>query len=186
MNIEKFVDAASIDPVYYDAAYYLAPDGNAGHDVYAVLREAIAKDQKAAIARVVISQRERTVALRVAGEGLTAHTLYEERDLNSVTDLFKGLSGIKVGPEMLQLASQLVQRQAGKYDPADLEDRYEARLRAMIDAKLKGEGVNVSEADAPSSNNVVDLMAALKRSLGEDPEKPAKKKPQASGRRKRA
>jgi len=110
MTIDKFAD--SIDPVYYDAAYYLAPDGDAGRDVYAVLREAIAKTVKTALARVVISQRERTIALRPTGDGLLAHTLYEERDLNGSTDLFEGLAGIKVDSEMVQLASQLVQRAA--------------------------------------------------------------------------
>ena len=82
MAVEKFVDADSIDPVYYDAAYYLAPDGDAGRDVYAVLRQAIAKTGKVALSRVVISQRERTIALRPADGGLMAHTLYEDRDLN--------------------------------------------------------------------------------------------------------
>src|SRR5690348_283955 len=143
MNIEKFVDTDSIDPVYYDAAYYVAPDGDAGRDVYAVLREAIAKTGQTAIARVVISQRERTVALRPTGDGLMAHTLYEERDLNGSRDLFDGLSGIKVDPEMVKLATQLVERQSGKYDSSDLEDRYETRLREMIDAKLKGEGIDL-------------------------------------------
>src|SRR6516162_7819998 len=95
MTIEKFVETDSIDPVYYDAAYYLAPDGDAGRDVYAVLREAIVKTGKTALARVVISQRERTIALRPTGDGLMAHTLYEERDLNSSKDLFEGLTSIK-------------------------------------------------------------------------------------------
>jgi DNA end-binding protein Ku len=79
-----------------------------------VLREAIAKTGKTALARVVISQRERTIALRPAGDGLMAHTLYEDRDLNKPNELFEGLSGIKTDPEMVQLASQLVQRQSGK------------------------------------------------------------------------
>jgi DNA end-binding protein Ku len=70
MTVEKFVDAGSIDPVYYDAAYFLAPDGDAGRDVYAVLREAIAKTGKVALSRVVIAQRERTIALRPTGDGL--------------------------------------------------------------------------------------------------------------------
>ena len=74
MTVEKFVDTASIDPVYYDAAYFLAPDGEAGRDVYAVLREAIAKTGKTALSRLVISQRERTIALRPTGDGLMAHT----------------------------------------------------------------------------------------------------------------
>jgi len=172
MTVEKFVETDSIDPVYYDAAYFLAPDGDAGRDVYAVLREAIEKTGKTALSRVVISQRERTIALRPAGEGLMAHTLYEDRDLNSSKERFDGLTQIKTDPEMVQLATQLVQRQSGKYDASDLEDRYETRLRAMIDAKLKGEGVDMAEVAETTGSNVVDLMAALKRSLGQT-ERPA-------------
>jgi DNA end-binding protein Ku len=178
MTIEKFVDTDSIDPVYYDAAYFLAPDGDAGRDVYAVLTEAIAKTGKTALSRVVIAQRERTIALRPTGDGLMAHTLYEDRDLNSAKELLDGLTGIKIDPEMVQLATQLVQRQSGKYDSADLEDRYETRLRAMIDAKLQGEGIDL-EAEVPvaSTSNVVDLMAALKQSLAQTPAgKPAQLK----------
>ena len=170
ITVEKFVDTASIDPMYYDSSYFLAPDGKAGVDVYAVLCEAIAKTGKTALARVVISQRERTIALRTIGEGLMAHTLYEDRDLNSPKELFDDLAAVKTDPEMVQLATQLVQRQSGQYDSSDLEDRYESRLRAMIDAKLKGEGIDL-DAQEPvvSTSNVIDLMAALKQSLGQSP-----------------
>ena len=183
MTVEKFVEAESIDPVYYDAAYHLAPDGDAGRDVYAVLREAIAKTGKVALSRVVISQRERTIALRPVDEGLMAHTLYEDRDLNSGKELFEGMERIKVDPEMVQLATQLVQRQSGKYDASDLEDRYETRLRALIDAKLKGEGIEAEEEPEIVTSNVVDLMATLKKSLGQvHEEKPAPKKKAAPKR----
>src|SRR5215469_16668923 len=74
MTVEKFVETASIDPVYYDAAYFLAPDGDTGKDVYAVLLEAIAKSGKTALSRVVMAQRERTIALRPVSNGLMAHT----------------------------------------------------------------------------------------------------------------
>jgi DNA end-binding protein Ku len=94
--------------------------------------------------------------------------------------LFKDLGGIKIDPEMVQLATQLVQCHSGNYDAADLEDRYETRLRAMIDAKLKGEGIDTSEPEEPQRTNVVDLMAALKKSLGQTADErkqaPAKKK----------
>ena len=102
------------------------------------------------------------------GDGLMAHTLYENRDLNSSSDLFDGLAAIKTDPEMVKLAAQLVQRQAGKYDAADLEDHYETRLRELIDAKLKGEGIDL-EAEVPETGdtNVIDHMAALKKSLGQ-------------------
>jgi DNA end-binding protein Ku len=186
MTVEKFVDVDSIDPVYYDAAYHLAPDGDAGRDVYAVLREAIAKTSKVALSRVVIAQRERTIALRPVDGGLMAHTLYEDRDLNSGQEVFDGLDGIKVDPEMVQLATQLVQRQAGKYDASDLEDRYETRLRALIDAKLKGEGLETTEEPQVATSNVVDLMAALKKSLGREPEEAAAKSPRKKAAAKRS
>ncbi len=168
MAIDKFVDAGSIDPIYYDASYYLAPDGKGAEDIYAVLREAVATTGKVALVRVVISQRERTVALRPCeGGGLVAHTLNEEQDLNSAAGLFDAVSEIRVDPEMLKLATQLVARQTGQYDPADLEDRYETRLRALIDAKVKGDGRIVDSTPVFNDSNVIDLMAALRKSLGE-------------------
>jgi DNA end-binding protein Ku len=177
MNIEKFVEVGTIDPIYYASSYYLAPDGDAGRDVYAVLLRAIAETGKVAIARVVIGQRERTIALRSMPGGLVAHTLDEQRDINDAQSIFGGAAEIKTDPEMVALAKQLIQRQTTTYDPSDLEDRYETRLRAMIDAKLKGEGIDVSEPAEPDRTNVVDLMTALKKSLSQ--EAAPKKAPQS-------
>ena len=168
MTIEKFVTDESIDPIYYDASYYLAPDGKAGEDVYAVLREAIEKTGRVALSRVVIGQRERTIALRPMGGGLVAHTLNEQRDLNEAEPLFEHIANAKSDPEMVKLAVQLIDRQTSEYDPADLEDRYETRLRVMLDAKVQGEEVHEA-APAPVTGNVIDLMAALRKSLGESP-----------------
>jgi DNA end-binding protein Ku len=193
MAVEKFVEANSIDPIYYDASYYLAPDGSGAEDVYAVLRDAIQKTGKVALTRVVISKRERTVAVRPIDGGMVAHTLNEERDLNSAQSLFDEVQRVKVDPEMVNLAIQLVDRQTGRYDPADLEDRYETRLRAMIDTKLKGEGESVESEPSYAESNVIDIMAALRNSLGQaskeeaaSPTKPrstaiaAKRKPKAA------
>jgi DNA end-binding protein Ku len=167
MAIEKFVEADSIDPIYYDSSYYLAPDGKAGQDVYAVLREAIEETGRVALSRVVIGQRERTIALRPTDGGLVAQTLYEQRDINDAKPIFEDVANAKTDPAMVQLAKQLIDRQSGRYDPSDLEDRYEARLRAMIDAKLKGEGIEEEDTAKPDRGNVVDLMSALKKSLGQ-------------------
>jgi DNA end-binding protein Ku len=167
MTIEKFVDASSIDPIYYDAAYYLAPDGEAGRDVYAVLRQAIAETGRVALSRVVIGQREKTIALRATEGGIVAHTLDEQRDINDAKPVFGDAPDIAVDREMVQLAKELINRQTSNYDPADLEDRYETRLRAMIEAKLKGEGIETGAAAEPDRSNVVDLMAALKKSLAQ-------------------
>ncbi len=173
MIVEKFVEVSSIDPIYYDASYYLAPDGKGSEDVYAVLRAAILKTGKVALTRIVISQRERTVAVRPMGEGLIAQTMNEQRDLNEVGSLFEGVGGAKIDPEMVKLAVQLVDRQTGRYDPADLEDRYETRLRAMLDAKIKGEGDLIEDAPSFTDSNVVDLMAALRKSLGQESQETA-------------
>jgi DNA end-binding protein Ku len=165
MTVEKFVDAGSIDPIYYDAGYYLAPDGSAGRDVYQILREAISRTGRVALSRVVIGQRERVIALRVYEKGLAAHTLHEQRDLNDSSVLFD--DPVPADEEMIKLATQLVDRQTGAYTPDDIEDRYETRLRAMLDAKLKGEGIDVEAVPEPPATNVIDLMATLRRSLGE-------------------
>jgi DNA end-binding protein Ku len=184
IKIDKFVDTGSVDPIYFDTSYYVAPDGDAGRDVYAVLRDAIASTGKMALARVVIARRERAIGILPMGKGLVAHTLHEERDLNDPGDLFDGLPSGKSDAEMVQLAKQLIARQAGKYDPADTEDRYEARLRAVIDAKLKGEGIEREDEDEPDRGNVIDLMSALKRSLGQVTEDKAEnKKPAAKAKK---
>ena len=164
MAVEKFIEADSIDPIYYDESYYLAPDAKAGEDVYAVLRDAIAQTGKIALTRVVISQRERTVALRNSGPGLIAHTLLEERDLNSAAQYFDEAAKLPVEPEMVDLATQIIKRQTGKYDPADLEDRYENRLRAMIDARVAGMPLEPEERPY-ERGNVIDLVSALRKSL---------------------
>ena len=167
IKIEKFVDAGAIDPVYYDASYYLAPDGDAGQDVYLILRDAIAETGKIALSRAVIARREHPIAIMPMGKGLVVHTLHEERDLNDYAGLFDHLPSAKPDPDMIQLATQLIDRQTGTYDPTDVEDRYETRLRAVIDAKLKGEGIEPEGEEEPDRGNVVDLMAALKKSLGQ-------------------
>lgn len=167
MTIDKFVPGQSIDPIFYDSSYYIAPDGKAGRDVYAVLREAIRQSGKVALSRVVIARRERAIALMPFEDGMVVHTLYEERDINSAKNLFEDVAEIVPEPDMVQLATQLIDRQTGAFDPADVEDRYEARLRAVIDAKLKGEGFTPEAEEEPDRSNVIDLMAALKKSLGQ-------------------
>jgi DNA end-binding protein Ku len=174
MTIEKFVEASSIDPIFYDSGYYLAPDGKAGRDVYQILREAISRTGRVALSRVVIGQRERVIALRLYENGLAAHTLHEQRDLNDASALFD--DPVPVDEEMVKLATQLVDRQTAVYEPADIEDRYETRLRALLDAKLKGEGIDLDAAPEPTATNVVDLMAALRRSIAEDDKRSADEK----------
>ncbi|MBE9607227.1 Ku protein [Acetobacteraceae bacterium H6797] len=167
ITISKVLAGDTIDPLYFDASYYLLPDGDAGEEVYAVLRDALAKSGAIALSRIVLNRRERPVAIMASGKGIVLHTLHEEGDLLSAEDAFASLGRTKSDPGMVKLAEQLLERQADEFDPADTEDRYEARLRELIDAKIKGEGFVQPEEEEPPSN-VVDLMAALKASLGKE------------------
>ncbi len=176
LNVEKFIPADSLDPIYIDNTYYMLPDGDAGQDVYLVLREAIAKSGRMALSRLVIAQRERAVAIAALGRGLVVRTLHEAADLVNADEVFQAVPSDPTDADMVKLATQLIDRQTGRYDPADTQDRYEARLREVIDAKVKGEGLQPEAEDEPDDQtNVVDLMAALKRSLGQDSGKPAAK-----------
>ena len=177
LAIDKFVRADSIDPIYYDASYYLAPDGqgrDAADDVFVVLRDAIAKTGRVALSRLVISRRERAVVLMPMGRGLVLHTLVDTREITAPDALFEDISDAAPDQEMVALAVQLIDRQTAKFQPGDMEDRYEARLREVIDAKLAGDEVSAPTEQA-DHGNVVDLMSALRKSLGEPKQAPKAK-----------
>jgi DNA end-binding protein Ku len=119
------------------------------------------------------------------GRGLVVHTLHEAKDIHDPSALFDSIPAIKPDSDMVALAVQLIDRQTAKFDLSDMADRYEARLREVIEAKLKGKGIK-AVAEPKSDGKVVDLMAALKRSLGQAPDKPAAKaKPSAAAAPKR-
>ena len=169
LKIDKFVEADSIDPIYYDASYYVVPDGNARDrqdDVYVVLREAIGSTGRVALSRLVIARRERAVALMPMQNGLVLHTLHDMREIADPDHLFADLPKAGADKEMVGLATQLIDRQTTRFEPSDMEDRYESRLRAVIEAKLKGVKPE-PEPEEEERGNVVDLMAALRQSLGE-------------------
>lgn len=185
MTVDKFVERDAIQPIFFDTSYYMVPDGEAGQDVYTVLRQAIASSGRAALSRVVIARRERVVAILPLDKGMVVHTLHEPRDLYDYGKLFDRIADTKPDSEMVKLARQLIERQEGKFQPADTEDHYEKRLREVIDAKLKGEGIEPEKPTTSRGDNVIDLMAALKRSL--NPDKPARSKAaSAPARRKTA
>ncbi len=176
LNIAKFVDAATIDPIYFDTSYYVGPDGDSAADVFVVLQQAMVKAKRAALSRVVIARREHAVALLPMGRGLVAHALLEQRDLADPKGVFDPIPRLDPEPDMLKLAAELIDRRSSRFEPSDMEDRYEARLREVIEAKLHGEGESIApEAVSPGGDNVIDLMAALKRSLGQSTEKGAEK-----------
>jgi len=171
MNIEAFVDEKSVDVIYQDAPYYLAPDGAMAEETFIVLREAMRKSGKLAIARLVLSSRERVVTIGARETGMFVCTLRNPSEVRGTAEYFGNIPVGKPEPEMLQLAEALIQQKLTTFDPRNYEDRYEVALMQMIREKLKGHKPII--ASAPERGNVINLMDALKASLGEA--KPAAK-----------
>jgi DNA end-binding protein Ku len=173
LNIEAFVDAKDVDVIYRDAPYYLAPDGAMAEETFVVLREAMRKSDKLAIARLVLSSRERVVTIGARENGMFVTTLRNPNEVRGTAEDFNGIPEGKADPEMLALAEKLIEQKVTKFDPQNYEDRYEAALMEMIREKLKGHKPIV--AAAPERGNVVNLMDALKASLSQS-KPPAKSK----------
>lgn len=179
LNIEAFVDESEVDVIYQDAPYYLAPDGAMAEETFVVLREAMRKAGKVAIARLVLSSRERVVTIGARENGMFVTTLRNPNEVRGTAEYFGNVPVGKPDPEMLDLAQKLIEQKVTHFDPKAYEDRYEVALMAMIKEKLKGHKPII--AAAPERGNVINLMDALKASLGEaKPAAPSKAKAPAA------
>ena len=165
LNIEAFVDEDEVDVIYQDAPYFLAPDGAMAEETFVVLREAMRKSGKVAIARLVLSSRERVVTIGARENGMFITTLRNPNEVRGTAEYFGNIPVGNPDAEMLDLAGKLIEQKVTKFDPKAYEDRYEIALMAMIKEKLKGHKPII--AAAPERGNVINLMDALKASLGE-------------------
>src|SRR5262245_42304765 len=163
IDIEEFVDATSIDRIYWDEPYYLAPSGKTGIDAYAVIRAAMEKQNKVALGRLVLHQRERICALEPRDGGILLTTLRAHDEIRSSEQVFDGHLP-KPEARMLAIAEKIIEQQEAKFDPTEFKDRYEDALRDLIARKKKGEKL-VSAEEPEGEEKVVDLMEALKKSL---------------------
>jgi DNA end-binding protein Ku len=164
IDIDEFVPKSEIDDLYLVRPYYLVPDGKVGHDAYAVIRETIKSMNKIAIARVVLTNREHIIALQARGKGLMGMLLrypYEVRDEN---EYFDDIQDVKVTKDMLDLAKHIVDTKAGHFEPENFEDEYENAMIELINRKKAG--MPIPKGKPREDNNVIDLMDALRRSLG--------------------
>lgn len=170
IDIEKFVAHDSIDRLYWDAPYHLVPDGKTGVEAFAVIREAMDSKRMVALGRLVMSTRERICALEIEKGGLLLTTLRTAEEVRDASE-FAAPDLPTADPRMLDIAGKIIEQQAGDFDAAEFTDRYEEALRAVIEGKKKGQPVRPSHA-AEDDTKVVDLMAALRASLGDSPRKP--------------
>jgi DNA end-binding protein Ku len=163
IEIDEFVDRADIDQRYVIRPYYLVPDGKMGHDAYAVIRETIRGMNKVAIGRLVLTSREHMIALEPLKKGMMGLLLRYPYEVRDEDDYFAGIRDAKVTKEMVDLAKHIVTQKSGAFDPEKFEDRYEAALTELINAKRAGRTVKAKPR--PSGENVIDLMDALKKSI---------------------
>lgn len=165
IDIERFVDVADIDRLYWDNPYFLVPDGKLAVEAYSVIRDAMAGAKRIALGRVVMHTRERLLAIEPRGKGLVAYSLRAFDEVRDPADLFDDIPAKKADPSMIAIARKIIEQQDGPFEPKDFKDRYEEALRDLIKRKEKGGKTKVAAA-LPEDTNVVDLMEALKKSLG--------------------
>ena len=163
------VRAARLDrSPYWDTPYHLLPMGKTGIEAYAVIRAAMAKQNKLAIGRLVMSTRERICAIEIEEGGLVLNTLRTAEEVRALYVI--GSPALpKPDPQMLQIAEKIIEQQSGDFDPSEFRDRYEDALRALIDQKRKGQSVKPSAQPANNDTKVIDLMAALRRAWAPAP-----------------
>ena len=206
LDLSQFVDLTDIDPIYFDKPYYVVPADDLAEEAYVVLRDALKAAKKVGVGQLAMRGQEYVVALKPCGRGLLLETLRYADEVHKSSGFFRDIGDHKPDADLLDMASMLIERKAGEFDPKEFHNRYVDALHRLIEEKQKKQGEKIIEdpdadAEPPRGSNVIDLMAALKRSLGDEkkgagkstakksaPAKkaPAKKAPAKTAARKRA
>ena len=167
IEIDSFVPRAQIDQRFFDTPYYITPSEPVGQEAFAVIREAMRGKGMVALGRLVLSKRERVIALEAYGKGLLGTTLRYPYEVRTAEDYFCDLPDLTLAPDMLTLAEHILDRKAGEFDPATFRDRYEEALLAHLKAKQAG-AVPERKPTFAAPRRVINLMEALRRSVAED------------------
>jgi DNA end-binding protein Ku len=179
IEIESFVPRDEIDKRYLNHPYYIAPDGKAGLDAFAVIRDAMKDKDRVALARIVLSNREHVMAIEPLGKGLLGTTLRYPYELRDEDEYFDDIKNPKISKDMIELATHILDSKAAHFDPSKFKDEYENALKTLVKRKAAGKPVKVTEREE-RPDNVVNLMDALRQSL--KGKAPAKRSSHASSR----
>jgi DNA end-binding protein Ku len=187
LELVQFVDVGEIPPLYFDKPYYLVPADDLAEDAYRVVRDALKSANKIGLGQLTLRGREYLVAVKPCGDGLLLETLRYADELRKADPMFSEISGRKADKELLEVAAALIEKKTAPFDADAFKDNYAAALRDLVKRKMKGKAarVEVDEGERPPrrSDNVVDLMAALKKSLEGNEPKKKQAKAQSSARR---
>ncbi len=166
IEIEEFIPVSEVDRIYLDESFYIVPQDDVAQEAFAVIRDAMKKEELAGLARVVVYRRERLLLLQPRGKGLLATALRYKNEVRSEKEYFDDIPSTKIPPDMLKLASHILETKKGHFDPAKFEDRYENALMDLIKAKRAGKPA--PKLEEPRASNVINLMDALRRSAKAD------------------
>ena len=176
LELTQFVDASEIDVLYYEKPYFVVPADDLAEEAFIVLREALRRTKKVGLGQLALRGREYVVSLKPCGRGLVLETLRYADEVHKAQGYFREIPDDKPDPELLDLAEALIDRKTAAFDPQEFHDRYVDALKALVERKRKAHGKKIIEdKDTGESrgSNVVDLMAALRKSMGD--KAPAKK-----------
>jgi DNA end-binding protein Ku len=168
LELTQFVDPDEIDPLYYEKPYYVVPADDLAEEAYVVLREALRDTKKVGLGQLAMRGREYIVSLKPCGRGILMETLRYADEVNKAQGYFRDIDDIKPDPELLELAETLIEKKSGRFDPNKFKDHYVDALHELIERKrkLKGGKIRAEEEELPRrGSNVIDLMAALKKSI---------------------
>lgn len=168
LALDGFVDKASIQQIYLDTPYYLAPADKVSEDAFAVIREAMAAKKKAGLARIVLFQRERPAIIEPFGRGMLLTTLRYDRTVRQPDTVLDDIPNLKTDKEMIELARNVIEKNASKFDPSEFDDKYEEAVIELIRAKRAGKKISRPRQTEEKPSNVVNLFDALKKSLAAD------------------
>lgn len=172
MEIQAFVKGSQIDPIYFESSYLALPEKD-NPKPYVLLVKALEDSDRVGIAKVTMHQREYTVFIRPRSHGLTVHTMYFVNEIRKVEGYGKITQDVKLRPQEIKLAEQLVDSLSEDFKPQQYHDAYQENLKALIEAKRHGK--TIAEEEAPKRAPVIDMMEALKRSLHESEAQKGKK-----------
>jgi DNA end-binding protein Ku len=164
IDIDSFVPRDEIDKRYLNNPYYITPDGKAGVDAFAVIRDAMKDKDRVALARIVLSNREHVIAIEPLGKGLLGTTLRYPYELRDEDDYFDDIKNPKISKDMIELASHILDSKAAHFDPSKFRDEYENALKTLVKRKAAGKPVKAVEREE-RPDNVINLMDALRQSL---------------------